>query len=112
MHAALPVQMEDVFAGGLIGIDDDLVKHRAQDPLLQVGRGVRMMPQRREVVAELKDVLPLLGGQDSLRVGERGEVRFELADADERIVHRTSSSPATRRLSGSTVWYWRSARCA
>ena len=37
MHAALPVQMEDVFAVGLIGIDDDLVKHRAQDPLLQVG---------------------------------------------------------------------------
>ena len=53
MHAALPVQMEDVFAACLIGIDDDLMKHRAQDPLLQVGRGVRMMPQRREVVAEL-----------------------------------------------------------
>ena len=53
MHAALPVQMEDVFAVGLIGIDDDLVKHRAQDPFLQVGRRVRMVPHRREVVAEL-----------------------------------------------------------
>ena len=45
-----------------------------------------MMPQRGEVIAELQDVLPLLGGQDRLRVGDRGEVRFELADADQRIV--------------------------
>ena len=86
MHAALPVQMEDVFAVGLIGIDDDLVEHRAQDPFLQVVRGVRMMPHSREVVAELKQVLPLLGGQDRLRAGERGEVRFEPTDAGEGIV--------------------------
>ena len=75
--------MEDVFAVGLIGIDDDLVEHRAQDPFLQVVRGVRMMPHSREVVAELKQVLPLVGGQDRLRAGERGEVRFELTDAGE-----------------------------
>ena len=31
-------------------------------------------------------MLPLLGGQHRLRVGERGEVRFELADTDQRIV--------------------------
>ena len=66
MHAALPVQMEKVFAVGLIGIDDDLVEHRAQ--FLQLVRGVRMMPHSREVVAELKQVLPLLGGYNSRTV--------------------------------------------
>ncbi len=59
------------------------------------------MPQRREVVAELKDVLPLLGGQDRLRVGERGEVRFELADADERIV------PPDFEFAGDQAVVWR-----
>ena len=40
MHAALPVKMENVFAVGLIGIDDDLVEHRAQDPFLQLVRNL------------------------------------------------------------------------
>ena len=70
----------------LIGIDDDLVKHRAQDTFPQIVGGLRMMPHGWEIVAELEQVLPLLGGEDRLRAGERGEILLELADAGEGVV--------------------------
>jgi hypothetical protein len=55
-----------------IEIDDGLLDHRAENPLLQLDRTVLALPDLREVLSQLQDLFFLLIGEGR---NLRGEVR-------------------------------------
>src|SRR5262245_11006816 len=59
VHAALPMETQFVLRRLVAAVDHDLLKNRSQDPLLDLCRGRRMMPELRKIDGEFKQSVPI-----------------------------------------------------
>lgn len=94
MHTPLPVQMQEIPGRLRRAINEHLMEDGTQDAFFEALRCPRMMPNRREVVAQTEQALALLVTQRDVCALERRQLRFDLDNPLKCVV------PATLQLTG------------
>ena len=109
--AALPV--DDQLQSVADSVDDDLGNDRADDLLARLRRGAGAVPGSGQILSEPDEPGAVGLAQRGRLVGIEPFVSSSRSrTAIRRSFQRRSSSPATRRFSGSAPSYWRRARAA